>query len=299
MAYKRMTKEDRIHIHRWRQEGLSFREIARLFERSPSTICREVTRNTGRRGYRAKQAHHKAQERARRPGPRRFTPEIRKDVERQLRNGWTPEIISGRAWLENRACVSRETIYKFIYRDAKAGGDLWKNLPRSRRKRSRRCPRQDGRGRGRIPNQRMIDTRPAEVETRKSIGHWEGDLINGAHGTGNLVTMVERKFRFLLVGKTDTKEAEEVTETICRLFEDMPEEVCQSSTYDNGKEFSMHEVIASTTGMDVFFAMPYQSWERGTNENTNGLVSRSRELHPQPLAEPDLCREYGYGELVC
>jgi IS30 family transposase len=124
----------------------------------------------------------------------------------------------------------------------------------------------------------MIGTRPAEVETRLTVGHWEGDLINGAHGTGNLATLVERNTRFTLVGRTDSKEAEEVTQEICDLFEPLPPESRLSLTLDNGKEFARHEEIARDTVMDVFFANPYHSWERGTNENTNGLIRR---LHPK------------------
>jgi len=188
-------------------------------------------------------------------------------------------MISGRARLEERPWVCKETIYKHIYADAKAGGDLWKTLPRARRKRRRRCPRDDGRRRrGQILNQRMIDTRPPEVETRASVGHWEGDLIYGATKTGNLVTLVERNTRFTLIDRTNTKEAGEVTRTICRMFRKMPQASRLSLTIDNGKEFAWHEKLARKTGMDVFFARPYHSWERGTNENTNGLVRR---LHPK------------------
>jgi len=278
MAYKRVTGEERRHIYRWRQEGHGLREMARRLGRSVSSISREIARNRGGRGYRPKQAHWKAQERARRPGPRRFTEEIRVDAESRLREGWTPEIISERARLEGRPSVCKETIYKHIYADAKVGGDLWSNLPRARRKRRRRCPRQDGRGRGKIPNQRMIDTRPPEVETRASVGHWEGDLINGAYKTGNLVTLVERCTRFTLIDRTDSKEAQDVTAAICESFGQLPPAARLSLTLDNGKEFARHEAVSRETGMDVFFANPYHSWERGTNENTNGLIRR---LHPK------------------
>ena len=278
MTYKRVTKEERRHIYRWRQEGCRLREIARRLGRSASSICREIARNTGGRGYRPKQAHWKAQDRARRPGPRRFTEAVRVDAESRLREGWTPEIISERARLEGRPSVCKETIYKHIYADAKAGGDLWRNLPRAQRKRRRRCPRQNGRGRGKIPNQRMIDTRPPEVKTRANVGHWEGDLINGAHKTGNLTTLVERCTRFTLVDRTNSKEADEVTAAICESFGQLPQAARLSLTLDNGKEFARHEEIAQITNMDVFFATPYHSWERGTNENVNGLIRR---LYPK------------------
>lgn len=278
MTYKRVTKEERRLIYVWRRAGFGVQEIARRLGRAASSISREVLRNRGKRGYRPKQAHWKATQKAKRPGTRRFTEAVRLDAEARLKDGWTPEIIGQRARLEGRAWVSKETIYKHIYADAKAGGTMWESLPRSHRKRRRRCPRQDGRGRGRIPNQRMIDVRPAEVETRQSVGHWEGDLINGAHETGNLVTLVERNTRFSLIGRIESKEADEVTLAICAAFETLPQKSRLSLTLDNGKEFARHEELARTTGMDVFFARPYHSWERGTNENTNGLIRR---LHPK------------------
>ncbi len=170
MAYNRVSEEERWHIYRWSQEGHSQGEIALRLGRSKSSISRELSRNHGRRGYRPKQANGRARRRAERPGPRRFTEAVRVDAECRLREGWTPDIISERARKEGRPRVSKETIYKHIYADAKAGGDLWKCLPRARRQRQRRCPRQDGRGRGLIPNQRMIDTRPPEVETARLWG---------------------------------------------------------------------------------------------------------------------------------
>lgn len=278
MTYKRVTEDERMLIYRWRQDGLNQQEIADLLGRDKGSISREIARNTGQRGYRPKQAHERAQAHAKRPGPRRFTDEVQADAEARLKTGWTPEMIGERARLEGRPWVCKETIYKHVYADAKAGGTLWKNLPRAKRKRWRRCPRQEGRGRGRIPNQRMIDTRPAEVETRQSVGHWEGDLVNGARETGNLATLVERTTRYTLIGRTDSKEAEEVTGEICALFKTLPKEARVSLTLDNGKEFSRHEELARETFMDVFFARPYHSWERGTNENTNGLIRR---LYPK------------------
>jgi len=292
MAYTRVTEEERKLIYRWRQDGIGLREIARRLGRAASSICRELMRNLGLRGYRPKQAHEKAQAQAKRPGPRRFTNEVRADVEARIKEGWTPEMISERARLEGRPSVCKETIYKHVYANAKAGGILWMSLPRAKRKRHRRCPRQDGRGRGRIPNQRMIETRPAEVETRNTVGHWEGDLINGAHDTGNLVTLVERNMRYTLIGRTDSKEAEEVTREISAQFVTLPQAVRLSLTLDNGKEFAGHEDIALNTHMDVFFARPYHSWERGTNENVNGLIRR---LYPKKssfaeIGEPALDR---------
>lgn len=151
-----------------------------------------MRRNKDLKGCRHQQAHRKAEERAARPGPRRFTEEVRLDAEEKLRKGWTPEAICGRAEMEGRAHVCKETIYKHVYADAKAGGDLCENLPRAKRKRKKRCPRQEGRGRGLIPGRHGIETRPPEVELRVKVGHWGGDLVVGAAATGYLVTLVDR-----------------------------------------------------------------------------------------------------------
>jgi IS30 family transposase len=124
----------------------------------------------------------------------------------------------------------------------------------------------------------MIDTRPPEVATRATVGHWEGDLIQGADKSGHLVTLVERRTRLTLVDRTISKDAREVASTICRMLGKMPEASRLSLTFDNGKEFTLHERMAKKTNMDIFFAHPYHSWERGTNENTNGLVRR---LYPK------------------
>ncbi|MBT7066791.1 MAG: IS30 family transposase [Verrucomicrobia bacterium] len=274
MSYRRVTVFERRCIHRWRQAGFNQSEISRRLDRPRSTVSREIARNSGGSGYQHRQAERMAQERARRPGPRKFTEELKAEAESRLREGWTPDMISGRGRLEERPWVCKETIYKHIYADAKAGGDLWKNLPRAHRKRRRRCPRDDSRRQGKIANRRMIDTRPPEVETRATVGHWEGDLINGASKTGNLVTLVERNTRFTLVDRTESKEALEVARTMCKLFARMPQASRLSLTLDNGKEFTRHEQMAKKAGMDVFFAHPYHSWERGTNENTNGLIRR-------------------------
>jgi IS30 family transposase len=268
-----VTQEERRLVYEWKQAGKGVREIARLLKRAASTVIREVLRNTGGRGYRPKQAQELAEARALRPGPRGFTDEVRLDAEEKLRKGWTPEAICGRARFEEREHVCKETIYKHVYADAKAGGDLWKNLPRAKRKRKRRCPRQDGRRRGVIPGRRGIETRPPEVELRITVGHWEGDLVVGAYATGYLVTVVERVTRYTLVGWSRTKEADEVTAVIIGLLRPVGV-ACTGITFDNGKEFARHDEIASALKADVFFARPYHSWERGTNENTNGLIRR-------------------------
>ena len=284
MSYTRVTKEERIQIYTLRQAGKGNNEIARLLGRDKSTISREVRRNKGLRGYRYQQAHRKAQARAARPGPRRFTEEVRNDADEKLAKGWTPEQICCRARLEGRAHVCKETLYKYIYADAKAGGALWRYLPRAKNKRKRRCPRVDGRGRGLIPGRRGIEGRPPEVELRKEVGHWEGDLVVGANGSGYFVTLVERVTRFTKVGFTRTKEAGRVASVIVALLSEGGT-VCTGITFDNGKEFARHGEISASLQADVFFARPYHSWERGTNENTNGLIRR---LYPKSATLSDI-----------
>ena len=296
VSYTRITKEERRLIHAWTQEGKSNGAIARLLRRDKSTIGRELKRNRGDRGYRPKQAHQMSERRSKRPGARRLTDSVKSDIASKLHLGWTPEIISGRARLEGRAWVCKETIYKHIYADAKAGGTLWESLPRAKRKRRRRCPRRDGRGRGIIPGRRMIDVRPPEAGLRQAVGHWEGDLVNGAPGTGNLSTLLDRKTRFTLVGKTRSKEAGEVARAIVAQFRRCPPEALKSATFDNGKEFAHHGLIASQAGLDVYFAHPYHSWERGSNENVNGLIRR---LYPKGssfagIGESELLRIESY-----
>ncbi len=291
MSYTRVTEIERSQIYALRQAGKGNNEIARIIGRDKGTVSREVRRNKGQKGYRHQQAQEWAEERAERPGPRRFTEEVRLDAEEKLRKGWTPEQICGRAELEGRAHVCKETLYKHVYADAKAGGGLWKNLPRAKRKRKRRCPRQEGRGRGMIPGRRGIETRPPEVELRVTVGHWEGDLVVGAHATGYLVTLVERVTRYTLVGWSATKEAGEVKCVVIRLLAAIGV-ACTGITFDNGKEFARHAEIATALKADVFFARPYHSWERGTNENTNGLIRR---LYPKSesfasIGEADLRR---------
>ena len=284
--YHRVTKEERRLISCMRQAGDGFGEIARRLGRAGSTISRELRRNRGKRGYCYRQADARAQARTKREVLQRFTPEMKEEVVRCLRyKKSSPQIISEQARQQGRPFVCKETIYQYLYADGKAGGRLWTLLTRSHKKRYRRCSRNDGRGKGRIRNQRRIDTRPAEVETRKTFGHWEGDLINGASGTGYLVTLVERKSRFALIGRTQTKEAKAVTRVVVRLLSELPAHIRQSLTFDNGKEFAGHETIAKRLKLDVFFAHPYHSWERGTNENVNGLVRR---LYPKRSSFADI-----------
>ncbi len=287
MGNKRITAEERRLIYQLLKAERSRGEIGRLLGRSKGAVSREIKRNTGQCGYRPQQAQERAEARAKRPGARKFTAAMRVEVAEKIRKGHTPEIIKGRAALEGRPMVCKETIYTYLYAQAKGGDTLWTHLPRAKRKRHRRCPRQEGRGRGRIPNQRRIDTRPEIVAKRERIGDWEGDLMSGAPRTGHLTTMVDRVSRYTLVGRVGSKEAAEVNDCIVKTFEDrkIPASVRLTGTFDNGKEFALHQELSRRTGMEIYFAFPYHSWERGTNENTNGLIRR---LYPKGSSFADI-----------
>jgi IS30 family transposase len=201
MGEGHLSADERRMLYQWRGDGCTLAEIGKRLNRDKGTISRELRRNKGARGYRSTQAQAMAQERAKRGGRRTFTDAMQVEIAEGLRKGWTPAIISGRAGYEGRAMISREWIYQYIYAEGKAGNALWTKLPRAKRKRHRRCPRQDGRGRGQIPNQRRIDQRPKVVDKRERVGDWEGDLMSGAPRTGNLATLVERHSLYTLVGR--------------------------------------------------------------------------------------------------
>ncbi len=270
MHYRHLTQDERYTLKTLRKAGFSNKKIAALLGRHPCTIGREISRNSGRNGYHAKQAHCKAMERAQRPTRVKFNEATGLLVKEKLEQGWSPEQISG--WLRGweLPSISHERIYQFIYDDARAGGEIWKNLRCCKRRRRRRCPGR--KRRGLIRNRRLIDTRPDVVSERNRIGDWEADLVVGRQSGPYLVTIVERSTLKALVGFSRTKSATEVGRVITRLFKGVPEKYRKTLTFDNGKEFAGHEKIAAKTGMDVYFANPYHSWERGTNENFNGLL---------------------------
>ena len=275
MKYTRMTYKERQQLKRWKQEKMSNRQIARLLDRAPSTISRELKRNGGQRGYQPKQAQSKAEQRAKRPGPRVWTDQMWEEVREKMQTEqWTPEIISGRARMEGRRFVSKESIYQRLYKQAREGGRLWEQLPRAGRKRRRRCPRKEGRGRGKLPFRRDISERPPEVQRRESAGHWEGDLVNGAPGSGHVVSMVERRTRYTLLARVDSKDAGQVREQVSGMARRVDKRLLKTLTFDNGKEFAQHQGIERDTGAEVYFCTPYHSWERGSNENVNGLIRR-------------------------
>lgn len=277
MSYQHITLKERYVIYHLRLMRLSFREIGRRLERHHTTIAREVKRNRPTRGvYWDQFAHDKAIERKKRPRHlrRQSHPPLVEYVHTQLRQDWSPATIAARIKIDfpRRAAmrISAEGIYQWIYQDAREGGSLYLHCLRRHKKRRRQG--RYGSGRGLIPGRVSIDERPAHVDRRNRFGHWEADTVAGAKSSGGIATHVERKSRLLLAGKLADQRAVTFNQTTCRLFADLPERWKKSLTVDNGKEFSLFKGIENETGMKVYFADPYSPWQRGTNENTNGLI---------------------------
>lgn len=268
-GYQPLTQEERAQIAILKHDGKSNRQVARLLGRHPATIGRELKRNAGLRGYRPKAAHDKAKERARRPRYRKMTPDIAAYVEKHLRLDLSPEQISQTMAGATGVRVSHERIYQHVLEDKQRGGDLHHHLRINHKRRYRRRNRRKGDWRTKIPNRVDISLRPASVEDRSEAGHWEADLVKV--GGGHLVTVVERSNRFLLLGSVPCKRADQVHAELLRLLGPYAGQV-RSITYDNGPEFSRHETLNDRLGRSSYFARPYHSWERGTNENTNGLI---------------------------
>ena len=267
-SYTQLTQEERYQIDALMKAGNSLSEIARILERSKSTISGEVRRNAGLKGYRPKQAHRFAMERRKAKCSKCISEETWQWVERLLQEDWSPEQIS--LWLarEKQLFVSHEWIYQYVLQDKRAGGDLHTHLccQKARRKRYGTYDR-----RGKIPDWKSIEERPDIVERRSRIGDRELDTIIGKNHSGVLVSLVERKSRLTLLAKVPDKTAWSVRQAILKLLEPLANRV-HSLTAGNGKEFAQHEAIVQALSAKFFFAHPYASWERGLNENSNGLV---------------------------
>lgn len=273
-AYRQLTEEDRIEIYAMKQAGKQQNQIAAVLGVSSSTVSRELTRNTGLRGYRPKQAHQKMLRRrftARKAV--KMTPETVDYIESRLRQEHSPEQIAQRmkvdpAW--EGPVVSHERIYQHIWQEKAWGGTLYKHL-RIGGTKQRRKRRNSRDLRGTIKNRVGIEQRPPIVNRKIRIGDWEGDTVVGKNHQGALVTLVDRKSKLTLLGKVDRSTAEAVEQTIITLMERLPRR-SYTLTVDNGQEFSSHESIARRLEINVFFADPYRAWQRGLNENTNGLI---------------------------
>jgi IS30 family transposase len=265
MNYTQLTYEERYQIKALLKMGHKQEQIAECVGVHKSTISRELHRNQGQRGYRPKQAHQIAIQR-RKKTKNRITASTWVHVEKRVREDWSPEQITERLKKENIQ-ISHEHIYQYIYADKQTGGELWKHL-RCQKKRRKRASSNDRRGI--IRDRVSIEKRPKVVDARTRLGDWEVDLIVGKGRQGVVVTLTERKSRFTLLRKVLTKQADLVAEAIIELLKWVGH--LKTITADNGKEFAKHLKISSQLCADFFFAHPYSSWERGTNENTNGLI---------------------------
>lgn len=285
--YQQLTQDERYLIYELKTEGFSQREIARRITRHHSTISREISRNIGLRGYRPCQANKLATERKNTNHVHcKITADILTKVNNLLGQQFSPEQVSNTLAVQE-INISTERIYQHIWEDKKAGGELHCDLRRKLRYRRKRSGKKDSRGI--IPNRVSIDKRPAIVDKRTRIGDWEGDTIIGANHSGVCVTLVERVSKLTLIKKLDTKESDKVEEAIVELLNPFGDKV-KTLTLDNGKEFTNHESIAKRLGISIYFAHPYSSWERGLNENTNGLIRQyfNKKLNFQYINNSDV-----------
>ncbi len=268
MSYKQLAREQRYQIYALKKAGLNQSRIAVLIKCHKSTISRELRRNCGQKGYRPYQADEMAYDRQCEAYRSRIAWETWQQVERLLRQQWSPEQIAGRLRLEKQPTVSHESIYLYIYADKRRGGRLHQHL-RSQKKQRKRYSGYIRRGQ--IPNRTSIDKRPQIVANKGRFGDWEADTIIGARHKGGIVSVVERKSKLTRLRLLATKEATEMRRTSVSLLRPMAAKV-HTITVDNGKEFCQHEQIAASLRARIYFAHAYASWERGLNENTNGLV---------------------------
>lgn len=265
---RHLTLEERERIAQFHSQGFSRAEIGRLLERDRSTIGRELARNSDDGTYWASRAQRKAQARRHRR-PRKFDdPQVNEYVRRGLTRCWSPEQIAGRARRDfrrqPRRQLSHTTIYRWIAGDPNRGH--WESFLRF-------GPRPAGaETRGKLPARAEIAGRPTIVDQRRRFGDWEGDTVVGKQRRGGLVTLVERKSGFALVGKVARLKARNVARSAKRQLGGLPRGLRRTATFDNGKEFADHQRLARATGIDIYFARPYHAWERGSNESFNGLL---------------------------
>ena len=266
-TYTQLTQAQRYQISVLLKIGQNQSEIAKMIGKHKSTISREVGRNQGQRGYRPKQAQQMSMDRRKKATPR-IQAATWAMVESKQQEDWSPEQISD--WLKQNADiqVSHERIYQYILADKRAGGSLHKHL-RCQKKRRKRYGGNDRRGK--LPNRRSIEERPEIVDQRQRIGDWEVDTMIGKGHRQAIVTLTERKSRFALLRKVERRKANLVSAAVIDLLQPVADR-SHTITGDNGKEFAEHERIAQELEVSFFFAHPYAAWERGANENMNGLV---------------------------
>ena len=274
-----LTLAEREEISRGLVAGHSVRSIAMSLGRAASTVCREINRNGGRRRYRANQADQAAWDRSQRPKRCKLVENraLAHIVAKKLKELWSPEQIAG--WLKHaypndeNYQVSHETIYRSLYIQARGAlkKELLQHLRRTRLMRRSRHHTQKTPDHGRITNTVSISERPASVEDRAVPGHWEGDLIIGSRNS-QIATLVERHTRYVMLAKVKSKHTETVINALIKQAHKLPSELYKSLTWDRGKELADHQRFTLATDIDVYFCDPKSPWQRGSNENTNGLL---------------------------
>jgi IS30 family transposase len=274
-----LTLSEREEISRGIVAQQSIRSMASLLGRSPSTVSREVRRNGGYDQYRAALADERTWARARRPKRCKLamSPRLRRAVARKLRLNWSPEQIAG--WLkrahpgDESYHVSHETIYRSLFVQARGvlKKELLQHLRSKRTIRRSKQANQKGDARGQIKDIISISERPASVEDRAVPGHWEGDLLSGSKNS-HIATLVERHTRYVMLAKVTNKETQTVVSALIKQAKKLPNELYKSLTWDRGKEFADHRRFTLATDIDVYFCDPQSPWQRGSNENTNGLL---------------------------
>ena len=280
MSYKHLSLEERHYIEISLRNGKSLSKIGEELGRPQCTISREVVRNTGLRGYRHKQANRMACKRHEtKPKFIKLTAKMIDIIEGYIREEWSPEQIVGRLEKENIIKLHHETIYQHILSDKRSGGDLYTHLRHQNKTYRKRYGSANPRNRNGIPNRTDIDDRPEVVNTRERVGDWEADTMIGKNHKGALVTLDERKSKLRLSLPVNSKKARDVTDAMLSLFSPV-KHVVSTITFDNGKEFAYHEEVAKKIECETYFAKPYHSWERGQNENANGLL---RQYFPKSM----------------
>lgn len=283
MSYKQLSSEERHYIEVERRKGESLNKIAKMLNRSQSTISREIERNKSQRGYRYQHAVKLSESRHREKRKSiKLTEGLKSCIDSYLKEDWSPEQIAGRLKSEGIVKLHHESIYRYILKDKETGGELYQRL-RHQNKRYRKRYGTTNNRTG-IPNRVGIEERPEVANQRQRVGDWEADTIIGKSHQGAIVTVDERKTKLRLALPLTGKQSSPLTLGLIKLLEPLKQFVL-TMTFDNGKEFAEHEKIGKHLECNTYFAKPYHSWERGQNENANGLL---RQYFPKAMKLVDV-----------
>lgn len=282
MGYHHLTIDEREVILKMQAQQAGMQQIGERLGRSKGTISRELSRNvSSTRDYKphlAQRYYEKRRRLSKAPYRLEDDDRLRAYVQQKLSAYWSPEQISDQVRIVRNVKLSPLTIYSWVYRNQAAGGSFYRYLRQSHRRRRKR--RRGADRRGQMPDRRMIDQRPKVANERRRIGDWESDTLEGRKGSGFIATHVDRKSRYTVAVKVEDKSVETVNRAICAAMEQLPPDKVKTMTFDNGKEFAGFKDLERALGMRSYFAHPYHSWERGTNENTNGLL---RQFFPKGM----------------